>query len=246
MTWKTATCDNRPAAWLGDAPGVDLEGSGLRDRVACVAGHCADARERAVALFEHVAQMPFVVSDLDLRCQPALLVHTHEGDSFFKSTLLVHLLRLVAVPARMRWVQLDSAQLTKGLWNFVGLAGQPLVYPMLEACIDDAWFCTDAYMLDPHLLTAVQRLLAQRRWHSGFLAHEKGTGQWDARGDSYQRFDAAHPKAMQVQDLGCAHSLEDFNRLQPDRFRITPPIRLAYVSQAVHFNHALGQLRLKG
>ncbi|MGI9218016.1 MAG: hypothetical protein ACR2JA_13590 [Hydrogenophaga sp.] len=244
MSWKTATCNDNPDAWLGDADGVELDGCGLRALGMGLTQTGAQPRARALAQFDHVARIPFAVSDLDTRCVPSLLRHAREGDGFFKTTLLVHLLRLVAVPARMRWVQLESSLLTRGLWDFVRLSGQAFVYPLTEAFIDGRWICTDAYTMDAPLLAAVQRTLDRRGWESGFMAHRAGTGRWDARGDAYQRFDAADPAAMQVQDLGCAHSLADFTRQQPHRFQVTGAMRLAFVSQAGHFNQELGQLRL--
>jgi hypothetical protein len=243
MTWKTATCNDSPDAWLGEAEGIDPGGSGLQALAMGMTRACTQPQERARVLFGHVAQMRFVISDLDTRCVPSLLAHTGEGDGFFKTTLLVHLLRLVGVPARMRWVQLESSLLTRGLWDFVRLSGQAFVYPLTEAFIDGRWICTDAYTMDAPLLAAVHRTLDRRGWDSGFMAHRAGTGQWDARSDAYQRFDGAHPAAMQVQDLGCAHSLADFTRRHPHRFRVTGAMRLAFVSQAEHFNQELGQLR---
>ena len=244
MNWKTATCNDSPDAWQGEAEGIDLAGSGLHALAKGMTGVCTQAQDRARVLFEHVAQMRFVVSDLDTRCVPSLLAHTGEGDGFFKTTLLVHLLRLVEVPARMRWVQIESSLLTRGLWDFVRLAGQAFVYPLTEAFIEGRWICTDAYTMDapparrcaPHAGPAGMGTAAS--WPTG-----AGTGHWDARSDAYQRFDGAHPAAMQVQDLGCAHSLADFTRRHPHRFRVTGAMRLAFVSQAEHFNQELGQLR---
>lgn len=244
MTWKTASCNDCPDAWLGDAEGIELGRSGLHALATGMASVCADTQGRARMLFDHVAQMRFVVSDLDTRCVPSLLSHVGEGDGFFKTTLLVHLLRLVDIPARMRWVQLESSLMTRGLWDFVRLSGQDFVYPLTEVFIEGRWICTDAYIFDPPLLAAVQGTLERRGWQSGFMAHRSGTSQWDARTDAYQRFDAADPAAMQLQDLGCAHSLADFTRQQPHRFRVTGSMRLAFASQADHCNQELERLRL--
>lgn len=244
MNWKTAVCDDRPQTWLGDAEGVALDASGLRSLAVGMTRHCAGARETARVLFDHVAEMRFEMSDLDTRCEPSLLAHTFEGDGFFKASLLVHLLRLVGVPARMRWVQLESGQLTRGLWDFVRLSGQPFVYPMTEAFLDEGWHCTDAYTMDKALLAAVHRTLDRRNWDCGYLAHRAGTDRWDGHGDSFQRFDPADPAAMQLEDLGCAHSLADFMRRHPHRLVLTAAVRMAYVSQAEHINHELGHLRL--
>lgn len=156
MNWKTASCHDSPEAWLGEADGIDPEGSGLRAQAMDMTRACVHPRERALVLFQHVAQMRFVVSDLDTRCVPSLLRHAREGDGFFKTTLLVHLLRLVDVPARMRWVQLESSLLTRGLWDFVRLSGQAFVYPLTEAFIDGRWICTDAYTMDAPLLAAAE------------------------------------------------------------------------------------------
>jgi hypothetical protein len=244
MTWKTASCDDRPHLWQGEADGVELEGCGLRSLALGMTRNCPTPREQARVLFDHVAQMRFVMADLDTRCAPALLAHTFEGDGFFKATLLVHLMRLVGLPARMRWVQLESAQLTRGLWDFVRLSGQPFVYPLTEVHLDGRWHCTDAYTMDQPLLAAVHRALDRRGWDSGYMAHRAGTHRWDGQGDAFQRFDPADASDMQLQDLGCAHSLEDFMRRHPHRFVLTAAVRLAYVSQAEHINHELGHLRL--
>ena len=174
MNWKTASCHDSPEAWLGEAEGVDPAGCGLHALATGMTRACADPRERALVLFEHVAQMRFVVSDLDTRCMPSLLAHAGEGDGFFKTTLLVHLLRLVDVPARMHWVQLESSSLTRGLWDFVRLAGQAFVYPLTEAFIDDRWICTDAYTMDAPLLAPVALPFPQHLWPAGQPGHRGG------------------------------------------------------------------------
>ncbi len=246
MNWKTAACDDLPEGRLGDAVGVDLDGCGLRSLVAGMTRHCTGQVERALALFDHVAQMRFVMSDLDTRCDPLLLAHLAEGDGFFKGTLMVHLLRLAGLPARLRWLQIDSGQLMRGLWDFVGLAGQSFVYPVTETCVAGRWICTDAYTLDAPLIAAVHRELDRRGWTTGFLAHRAGATTWDGQHDAMQRFDPAEPAAMQVQDLGCSHSHADFMRRRPSSFRMTAAMRLAFASQAEHVNHELGHLRLRG
>lgn len=244
MNWKTRLCDDDTSRWLGDAVGIELEASGLRALALGMVKACDSPAGAARVLFEHVAQLPFAVTDLDTRCDPRLLAHSHQGDAFSKATLWVHLLRLVQIPARMRWVQLESTLLTRGLWDFVRLTGQAFVYPLTEVCIDGRWLCTDAYILDAPLLAAVHHRLDRQGWNSGYLAHRTGTAHWDASADTHQRFAAEDPGSMQLQDLGCAHSFEDFIQRSPQHYMNTAAFRLAYASQANLMNQELEHMRL--
>lgn len=245
MNWKTCACDDRPEPWLGDALGVELDASGLRGLAQGMTRDCADPAAAARILFQHVAQLPYAVSDREGRCNPRLLSLMGEGDAHFKATLLVHLLRLLGIPARMRWVQLPSALITRGFWDFVRHTGQAFVYPLTEVFLEGRWLCTDAYILDAPLLEVVQLQLDQRGWPCGFLAHRSGVAVWDAHSDAFQRFVADDPQAMQVQDLGCAHSEPDFARRSPQYFTPSPVLQQAYASQAVLMTQELNRLRLK-
>ena len=246
MTWKICACNDAAELWLGDAVGVGLDASGLRALVQGMTRACNDQAHAAQTLFQHVAQLPFSVSDLEQRCNPRLLALNHEGDAYFKATLLLHLLRLEGIPARLRWVQLQSELLTRGLWDFVRHTGQAFVYPLTEAFLAGRWLCTDAYILDAPLLLAVHRQLDSREWLSGFLAHRSGVAQWDAQGDAHQRFVADDPSGMGVQDLGCSHSHADFVRMAPQHFKETRVFQLAYASQAVLMTQELNRMRLNG
>lgn len=244
MPWKTCACDERPELWLGDALGVELEASGLRALAQGMTRACADPVAAAQILFQHVAQLPYAVSDLEGRCNPRLLGLVGEGDAHFKAALFVHLLRLVGIPARMRWVQLPSELITRGFWDFVRHTGQAFVYPLTEVFLASRWLCTDAYVLDAPLLDAVHQQLDRRGWASGYLAHRSGVAAWDARGDAHQRFVPDDPQGMQVQDLGCAHSEPDFARKAPRYFALSPVLQQAYASQAVLMTQELDRLRL--
>jgi len=246
MNWKTSSCEDDPGLWLGDAEGIELEASGLRSLTQGMLRACTSQAGAARVLFGHVAQLPFAPSDLDTRCEPRMLVHAHQGDAFLKATLWVHLLRLAEIPARMRWVQLESSLLNRGFWDFVRHAGQAFVYPMTEVFIEGAWQCTDAYIFDAHLLEAVHRRLDRQGWRSGYLVHRLGTAGWDATGDTSQRFPIDDPASMQVQDLGCFHSFAHFVRKAPQHYQNTAALRMAYTSQAVLMAQELEHMRLVG
>lgn len=244
MNWKTCATDDRPEPWLGDALGVELEASGLRPLAQNITLACAGPTAAAQSLFRHVAQLPYAISDMEGRCNPRLLSLTSEGDAHFKATLFVHLLRLVGVPARMRWVQLQSELITRGFWDFVRHTGQPFVYPLTEVYLDERWLCTDAYALDAPLLEAVHQELDRRGWPCGYLAHRSGVAVWDAQTDAYQRFVPDDPQALLVQDMGCSHSEPDFAGTSQQNFRHNRVLQQAYASQAVLMAEELNRLRL--
>lgn len=89
--------------------------------------------------------------DPALRTLPEALHSLSAGGGCFKATLWLHLLRICHIPARMRWVELDPSDVTRGLGDFSRLAGMPFFYPLIEVWLQGRWHAVDAYAMDPPL-----------------------------------------------------------------------------------------------
>lgn len=246
MNWKTTACDDDPSVWLGNAPGVDLQASGLPALVERLAPEDTDSRQVALAMFRYASALPFEISLPAERTQPGALCSLQAGDAYFKATLLVHLLRSCDVPARMRWVELEPRRLSRGLWDFVGHTGMPFFYPLTDAWLEGRWLTTDAYVMDPPLLRAVQRELARRRESSGFFVHRDGVADWDGRSDALQRFNEGDPESWPLRDMGGFHSHTDFLQKSLAAVPETQVTNMAYGHQARHANEAFARMRQSG
>lgn len=243
MTWKTCASDDEPTRWLGSSLGIDLDAKGLRELAERLAGSAQGARFQALALFQYVAALPFEMSDPLERTSPAALSRLRSGDAYFKTTLMVHLLRLRAVPARMRWVELEPRRVSRGLWDFVGHTGMPFFYPLLEVWINGGWLTTDAYIMDAPLLEVVHRELAKRQGASGYFAHRDGVATWDGESDALQRFSLSDPESWPLRDLGSCHSHADFLRIHLATVPETDVTNMAYGHQARNANDIFARMR---
>lgn len=241
--WKSSRSDDRPAVWLGNAIGVHLEAPGLHALALAVADGAAEPLGQALALFRHVSQLPFEVSDPTLRTLPEALPTLRAGDGYFKATLWLHLLRICHIPARMRWVELDPTPVTHGLWDFSRLAGMPFFYPLVEVWLGGSWQTVDAYAMDPPLFDAVMSEIVQRGLPGGYFVHRQGTCSWDGRGDALQRFSPLDPSSRPLRDLGCHHSHADFMRCWGGLVPETAVTHLAYENQARMMNQSFARMR---
>lgn len=244
--WFSCACEPDPQQWLGSAVGIDLGAPGLSDRLTTLMPRPLDERSCAVVLFQHVSALPFEVADASLRTLPHALHLLPSGDAYFKATLLVHLLRLSGIPARMRWVEMESRRMAWGLWDFLGHSGMPLFYPLTEIWLDGHWWTTDAYVMDPPLCQAAQRELRRRGRSSGYFVHVDGACDWDGQSHALQRFHAQDRESWPLRDLGCFHSHGDFLASSQERVPETDVTRMAYSHQARTMSEAFARLRETG
>lgn len=243
MSWKTCNCDDSPGAWLGNAPGVDLEATGLRALATQLTDGLTEPGEQAQALFRHVSFLPFELSDPAERTSPRALHRLSAGDGYFKATLWLHLLRIVGIPARMRWVQLEPAYVTRGLWDFSRLAGMPFFYPLTEVWLQGLWQSVDAYAMDPPLFGAVMAEIRRRQLAAGYFVHRDGVCTWDGQGDALQRFSPSDPDSCPIQDMGCFHSHRDFLKTYGRAVPETAVTNMAYENQTRLMNEAFARMR---
>lgn len=245
VDWRTCGCDDDPAIWLGDARGVRLGAEGLAPLVArCVAGEDGVVAQ-AVALFRHVSSLPLELSDPALRTVPEALHWQRAGDGYFKATLWLHLLRIAGIPARLRWVQLNPAYVTTGLWDFARLAGMPFFYPLTEVWLPGGWQSVDAYVMDPPLFRVVVAEIRARQLMAGFFVHRDGTCEWDGHGDALQRFSPSDPDSCPIRDFGCFHSHSDFLRAYGRVVPETAVTNMAYQNQTRLTNETFARMRAR-
>ena len=204
--WKTAVCNDDPQHWLGDAPGLTLGLARLRMTALRVTQLQSGNRAKAVALFNHVAQMPFEPTSDSKRANPHKLQFIKGGDAYAKAALFVHMLREIDIPSRMRWVDMNPKYLLRGLtWMSTRFS-----YPLTEIYVNERWLCTDAYIADADLLTVTRNKLFEKGWQSGYSFHRDGAARWDGRSDAYQRFSPDDQASWPIEDWGCYHSTADF------------------------------------
>ncbi len=101
-----------------------------------------------------------------------------------KVTLFHALLRAIAVPTRIRMVDL-SAQVLQGLLD----PGTPYVdHALTEVFLDGRWIKIDSYVVDKPLVEAASKKLALTKRKAGFGIHLDGKPDWDGRNDNFIQY----------------------------------------------------------
>jgi Transglutaminase-like superfamily len=101
-----------------------------------------------------------------------------------KVTLFQSLLRAVAIPTRMRMVDL-SAQVLQGLFD----PGSSYVdHAITEVFLENRWVKVDSYVVDSRLVAAARKKLDATKNLAGFGIHRNGQGQWDGRSDNFVQY----------------------------------------------------------
>jgi transglutaminase-like putative cysteine protease len=129
------------------------------------------------------------------------------GDAFGKSTLMVAMLRLVNIPARMRFVQLHG-DVARGLAQ--GL--QTITHPVVECWVDDRWLKTDTHIYDIHYLAAAREKLNAAGWTVGYGIHRNAHSVWDGRDNVFAGFSPDRPDGQPLRELGVFDDPRRFNR----------------------------------
>lgn len=184
--------------WLRPTPLLDLEESKLRLRVHALTQLCTSDRQRAVALYRFVKQMPLAKS-VRWRARTAREVLSRgRGDSMDKATLAVALLRCAGVPARLHWVVYDGAVL-RGLASRI----REVPVPLLEVWLDGDWQETDTYIFDARLMAAVRQRLRDAGWDFGFGIRVDGHMLWNGHGSAYAGGTPDKENPFFKRELGC-------------------------------------------
>jgi hypothetical protein len=171
--------EDDPGLWLGSSPLLDLDDPKLRLRAQALTQLCKSERERALAVYRFVKRIPFA-KPFKMRLHTAReVVLQDRADSADKATLLVALLRLADIPARVRYLTLQS-EVMRGLLN-----GPDPMRPVVEVFRERHWVGTDTYIFDASYTAAARTRLRACGWGRGWGIAIDGDMLWDGTGSAY-------------------------------------------------------------
>lgn len=217
---------NDPERWLGRTAFLDLESLAVRRLARDLAAGRATPRERAVAAHDWVSRnvrFGFRPAFYGMRASEVLRART--GFCNTQSTTLIALLRSMGVPARAHFVDI-SAEVLGGVLD----PGTPYVdHSFTEVWLEGRWRRTDAYIVDPPLLSGATKRLRQAGRALGWGAHVHGVNAWDGRNDAFSQWvdDGTHPR-LSTRDYGVFDDAQGFYADAGPRWnRMNPVIGLA-------------------
>lgn len=158
---------------------------------------CKTDREKAMAIYGFVKRLPFV-KPIKTRLRTAReVLDAGKGDAPDKATLLLALLRLVGLPARIRYVELKG-EILRGLTSNVTSAARPVA----EIRLAGAWVSTDTYIFDAGYMAAARQRLKDQDWEWGYGIHRDGHAIWNGMDSAYVGGRPTGEDPMVLADLG--------------------------------------------
>ena len=195
-----------PQNWLCSTPLLDLEDPKLRIRVLRVTQLATSAVEKAVCLHDYIKSLPFGCVPESQNVRSGLVLRSGLGDCHTKGTLFVSMLRLVGIPARLRFVNLSS----RFLEGIISLPGDQIIHAITEAYLNGRWIQVDTYVTDETLEGhALSRLKASGST-LGFGIHTGAQRYWSGASAAHAQYTLSDPQSLPTSDLGVAHDPEQF------------------------------------
>jgi transglutaminase-like putative cysteine protease len=187
-----------PARWLCDTPALQLGHPRLQVQVHKLTQLQCGPSRKALAVFQFVRGLPFkLVAESATATAPGVL-RGGEGDSHTKGLLFVAMLRVLGIPARLRFVALPPAML-RGL---IDTRSRPVAHAVAQAWLGARWVQVDAYCVDPRLALAARARLMREGSRAGWGVHLGGQVSWDGVGDCLAHGFGADAASQPVQELG--------------------------------------------
>ncbi len=199
--------DNTHRRWLAKTKLLNLGDDRLRLKAKALVQLATSDRERLLVVYEFVKAMPYSGPCAEGYQTARQVLDAKTGDAFDKSTLLVAMLRLVNIPARMRFVQLNG-DVVRGLAQGV----HTLTHPVVECWIDDRWLKTDTHVYDIHYLVTVREKLNAAGWMVGYGIHRNAHSVWDGRDNVFAGFALDKPEGQPLRELGVFDDPRRFDR----------------------------------
>jgi transglutaminase-like putative cysteine protease len=214
-----------PGRWLGSTPLLDLEDPRLRLRARALTQLCKNDREKALAVYGFVKRIPFG-KPVKLRLRtPREVIDAGRGDATDKAAVLVALLRLVRIPARLRYLELRG-DILRGLTSNVASAARP----MAEIWLNGQWVRTDTYIFDAVYMAAARQRLKDNDWEWGYGIHRNGQAVWNGVDPAWLGGMPTDQDPMVLEDWGVFHDPLEF--ISSESYRANHP----RISRAMHWN----------
>jgi hypothetical protein len=172
--------------WLRSTPLMDLEDTALRLRVQSLTQLKTTRRAKVLAVYAYVKRLKLGTRLLRRHRTASEVLRAGGGDASEKATLLVAMLRLLGVPARVRFESMPGGMapgFEVSLWR--------RERPVVQAWTGERWAATDTYIFDPDHMAAARQQLRDKGLDQGRGIHVRGPTTWDGLGDAYMGGHAA-------------------------------------------------------
>lgn len=205
-----------PERWLGSSSLLDLGDPRLRLRTRSLTQLCKSERDKALTVYGFVKRIVFA-KPLKLRLRTAReVLDAGRGDAPDKAVLLVSMLRLVGIPARIRYVELRG-EILRGLTSSIVSAARPVA----EIWLNGRWVRTDTYIFDAGYMAAARQRLKDHDWEWGYGIHRNGHSIWNGVDNAYVGGHPTEEDPMVVADLGVFSDPHEF--VSSDLYRRSHP-----------------------
>ncbi len=204
---------------------LDLGDAKLRLRARALTQLSKNEREKAMAVYGLVKRIPFAKPFKFRLRSPRQVLDAGRGDALDKVGLLVALLRILEIPARIRYMQLPGDML-RGLISHMSSAARPVA----EIWTGGRWVLTDTYIFDAAYLAAARQRLSEEGVECGYGIHKDGDSIWNGIDDAFLVGAASAQANLAAVDGGVFADPMEF--VQSPAFRETHPP----VARTVHWN----------
>lgn len=197
---------DEPQNWLGGTPLLDLEDPKLRIRVLRLTQLATSAADKAVRIHDYIKSLPFGCVSESQNVKSGVVLRAGLGDCHSKGTLFVSMLRLVGIPARLRFVSLSS-QFLEGI---ISLPGTQITHAVAEAYLGGKWIQVDTYVTDETFEGHALDRLRAKGDTLGFGMHSGAQRYWSGNTSAHGQYTSRDPQSLPTRDLGVAHDPEHF------------------------------------
>ncbi len=211
--------------WLVSTPLLDLEDPKLRLRAHALTQLCKNDREKALAVYGFVKRIPFAKPFKMRLHTPREVIDAGRGDAPDKAALMIAVLRLVGIPARIRYIELRG-EILRGLTSNMAAAARPVA----EIWLNGGWVSTDTYIFDAMYMAAARQRLKDSGWEWGYGIHRNGQAIWNGVDGAWLGGMPTSEDPMVLADLGLYNDPLEF--VSSDIYRSSHP----RVARAVHWN----------
>jgi hypothetical protein len=211
-----------PRNWLCATSLLDLEDPKLRIRVLRITQLATSATDKAVRVHNYIKSLPFGCVPASQNLTSGIVLRAGLGDCHTKGTLFVSMLRLVGIPARLRFVMLSSTFLE----GIISLPGIPITHAIAEAYLAGQWIQVDTYVTDETFEGHALGLLKAKGNELGFGIHARGQRYWAGKHSAYGQYTHLDPQSLPIHDLGVAHDPEHFYQQN-----VEAPLKMGWLSR---------------